>query len=465
MYSNSSDFSNFRVGGGAHATVLSPMVLILALLAIGLIFALPRRKLAIPLLFVCVLAPFGQQIYVGGVHLFITRILTLAGWIRIAPMMRSYAGGALANGFGVMDKLFVGWALCRASATCLEFLQVQAVVNQCGFLIDTLATYLLLRVLIRDEEDIALVVRTLSVLVCILAVSMAIESHYRFNMFGYLGGRLIPELREGRIRAQGPFLGPIPAGTFGATLICMFIWLWRSGKAKTIGMAAIVGALTMVFASSSSTPLLATAAAIVGISMWPLRRQMRAVRWSIVLFLAALQMAMKVPVWWAINHIDLVGGNSAYHRAMIVDQFIRHFSDWWLIGVKSTADWGWDMWDGANQFVAEGESGGLATFVFFVLLVSRTFGAVGTARRNMADDPQRECFFWLTGATLFSFVVSFFGISFSDQSMIGWLCFLAIAAVATVSYGTVRTVRPSETVELPEQPFVAQEEECSWFPG
>ena len=98
--------------------------------------------------------------------------------------------------------------------------------------------------------------------------------------------------------------------------------------------------------------------------MWPLRRNMRTIRrWGMVIFVVSLHMVMKAPVWFAIAHIDIISGNSGWHRAMLIDQLVRHFSDWWLIGVQSTANWAFEMSDQANQFVYEAESGGLITLV------------------------------------------------------------------------------------------------------
>ena len=108
---------------------------------------------------------------------------------------------------------------------------------------------------------------------------------------------------------------------------------------------------------------------------------MRALRWGLVLFLSGAALVMKAPVWFLIAHIDLTGASSGYHRAMLVDQFIRHVGDWWLVGVKDASVWGFDMWDTCNQYVQEGESGGLVAFVFFLVVIVRSFARVGAARR------------------------------------------------------------------------------------
>jgi hypothetical protein len=423
---------NMRVGGGANASSMTPPVLAILVIAVVLIWVLPRKYVIIPFLLSIFLTPFGKQLYIGGVHFFLPRILILCGWVRLLYLKSTSSKTKIASGgFTSIDKVFLLWASLRALATFLEFLDMSALINQAGFLIDTLAGYFLLRFLIQDEEDIGRVVKTFAVIVSILALTMVNERLMGLNVFGYMGGRFAPFIRDGSIRSQGTFTGPIPAGTFGATLFCLFVWLWYSGRSRIHGIAGMVASAMIVLTCASSTPALAFPAGLLGIAMWPLRKHMRIVRWALATALVALHLVMKAPVWMIINHINLVGGNSGYHRAMLIDQFIRHFSDWWLIGVKSTASWGWDLWDQANQLVAEGETGGLATFICFVLIVSWSFGRIGTARKRIAGDRKKEWMCWFLGSALFSFVVSFFGISFSDQSIYGWLALLAIICVST----------------------------------
>ena len=426
---NGSD--NVKIGGGYASSSMHPAVLVLMLITIVLVFALPRRYVIVPILLAVFLTPFGQQIYVGGAHLFLPIILILCGWLRAAwkgESLRSALGG-----FNGVDKVFLWWAIFRATATFLEFMQWQAAITESGFLIASIGCFFLLRMLIREEQDVVRVFKALALVVSVLAVTMTIERIHNQNLFGFIGGHMLPQIRDGEIRAQGSFQGPIPAGTFGATSLCLFLWLWRSGKSAAAGVAGIVGSSVMVVTSASSTPLMAVAAAVLAVLMWPMRKKMRMVRWGIVVVLIALHLVMKAPVWMLINHVNLVGGNSSYHRAMLVDQFVRHFGEWWLIGVQSTAQWGWDMWDQANQFVWEGESGGLATFVCFVLLVSRSFGMLGTARKYARGKRSKQWLLWLLGCTLFSYTVAFFGISLSDQLVWGWYLLLAMICAAAAS--------------------------------
>ena len=435
MYQNP---ENLRFGGGADGSMLHPAVMVWMVITIILLFTLPRQKMIVPFLLIVVLGPFGQQLHVG-VHLFVARILIFFAWIRIVMIKAGSSNTEIVSGgFNGIDKLFVWWAILRAIATCLTFLEMGAIINQVAFLWDTLGGYFLFRFLIRDKEDIVRVMKTFAVIVAILSVTMINEQLTAKNVFGYIGGRMEPFLRDGKIRAQGPFTGPIPAGTFGATLLCLFIWLWTSGRSFMFGFIGVIGSTVMMFTSQSSTPLMAFPAGILGISFWPFRQYMRPIRWAFSITLLILHMVMKAPVWMLINHIDMVGGNSSYHRAMLIDGFVTHFKEWWLIGVASTANWGWDMWDQANQFVQEGENGGLATVTCFIMMVSRCFGRIGKARK-LSHDRKQQWSLWLIGAGLFAQVVAFFGISFSDQSIFGWYALLAIIITATEPAATLKT--------------------------
>jgi hypothetical protein len=143
---------------------------------------------------------------------------------------------------------------------------------------------------------------------------------------------------------------------------------------------------------------------------------------------------MNAPVWFLIARVDIVGGSSGYHRARLVNDFITHFPDWWLVGTIENARWGNTMWDLSNQYVAEGEVGGLVTFVCFLALICICFSRIGTARKSVEGDRSKEWYFWILGATLFSHVVGFFGISYFDQTRVSWFALLAIIVIATAPY-------------------------------
>lgn len=425
------EVGNNTFGGGTAETRLGIGVGVAMVAIIVLVIVLRRKWILPPLLIGLLLLPVGQTLVLGGLHLYVTRILTLVGLIR-AIISRVPEKSLFGAGFNALDKTFIAWILIRTLAFIVRFPEMGAVANQFGGIWDVLGGYLLLRWLIHDKEDILRTITTLAYTAILLGVTMVCEKVTRFNVYGWLKSTpIIPEIRNGSTRAQGPFHHAILAGTFAATLLPLFFWLWKSRTNRSLGLLGILGSSAAVFASASSTPVSAYLAAIAGMCLWPMRNNMRFVRQGLVIGLIALNFVMTAPVWWAIEHVDLAGGSAGEHRAELIDSFIRHFGEWWLVGTSNNANWGYEMWDVGNQFIAEGISGGLATFLLFIAIVCCGFKWIGRARKANRGDLHNEWHFWFLGAALFSNVVAYFGISYFDQTRYSWFALLAIVCVAT----------------------------------
>ncbi len=412
---------------------MHPAVLAAMLIAMVLVLVLPRKQAITPLFLVALVTPFGQQLYLGGVHWFVLRTVILTGCLRVAA---AGTGARVAGGFNGFDKVFCLWAVSRAVAFMLLYREGGAVVNQIAFLLDALGGYFLLRFLVQDEDDIVWVAKLLVAVTLVMGASMLNERLRGVNVFGYAGSfSVIPQLRDGQIRAQGAFGHPVLAGVFGATVFPMFFWLWRSGRARGAALAGFAGSTAMVLASASSTPVLAMIASVGGLCLWPIRQYMRGVRWGIVLTLVGLALVMKAPVWYVIAHVDVVSASSGWHRAQLVDTFVNHWPDWWLIGTKDDANWGSETVDTSNQLVAEGVSGGIAALFWFIVILRRGFGELGTARRLAQHDRDlnREWFLWSLCAVMLSHLVAFWGTAYWDQTRFWWFAFLAIIPVATMA--------------------------------
>jgi hypothetical protein len=426
---------NYTFGGGASETLIHPLILIAMLLAAVFILFGPRKWLPVPFILVVFLGAVGQQIYFGGFHFYVTRILVITAILRIIISAFAVPGPLLAGGTNAVDGIFVFWVICRCGAdVILNNFASGAWTYQIGWLIDAIGGYMLMRFAIREEEDMVRVLKVFAALTCIFTITMADEKFHNQNIFGFLGVLPVsPGVREGAIRAGAAFAHPILAGVFGVALVPLFWWLYQSGKAKTAGALGFCGSMGMMLMSASSTPLLAFAAATIAWFAWPFRGKLQYLRWGIVILLIGLHLVMKAPVWMLIARVDLIAGNSGYHRAMLIDQCIRHFWDWWLIGTNDAGTWGWDLWDTSNQFVQEAESGGLLTFILFIAIISLTFRRLAKARifsESEGDLPQAR-FMWAQTVTLFTHCVCFFGISYFDHTKMMWYAFLAIAAAST----------------------------------
>jgi len=213
--------------GGATQTVLNPVVLVAMLIAIVLIFVLPRKHVIVPVMLISFLVPLGQSVYAVGVHWQVIRIIILAGLARFVATKLTGKKSPFAGGFDNVDKAFLICAVAQAIATPLQYMDSQALVNEFGILIDFLGGYFLLRALIQDEADAYRTLKCLAVLTVILGACMVREQVSLQNIFGQIGlGRSVPEIREGKIRSQAVFQHSLTAGTFGATLLPLFVLLW-----------------------------------------------------------------------------------------------------------------------------------------------------------------------------------------------------------------------------------------------
>ena len=423
--------AHLRFGGGAADSAINPLVALWLLIALVLIFALPRGKAIAPFLLAFFTIPIGQVVVLGGFHFTALRVLILAGLVRRATFPKSTLAGKYPGGFSALDWVVVFWSVSAVIALFLEFPQMQAFINCLGVLLDTLGGYLVVRSFIPDGETVRRTIKALAVICTILGVCMINEQISHINIFGLLGGisREVT-VREGTIRSAGS-MGCLYAGAFAGVLVPLFLWLWTGGKSRMAAIFGLAGAIAMVITSNSSTSELAIKGSFVGLGFWPLRKKMRLIRWGLVITLVGLHLAMKAPVWALIARIDLTGSSSGYQRFCLIDMTVKHFSNWWLIGSQDYPNWGWDSWDLCNQFVAVALTGGLLTLIFYIAIFSRGFGAIGNARKRVSGDRQQEWLLWCFGSTLLATVVAHFGINDVAQLYMGLFSLVACISVVT----------------------------------
>ncbi|WP_433968459.1 glycosyltransferase [Tunturiibacter gelidiferens] len=248
---------------------------------------------------------------------------------------------------------------------------------------------------------------------------------------------------------MGCFQHPLLAGTFGAISVPLFAALWvQAPKRRFMATIGFLSATVIVIASASSTPLLAYACGILALAMWPMRMHMRILRWALVGTLVLLQILMKVPVWALIQRVDLIGGSSGFHRYYLVDQFIRNAGEWWLLGARSTAQWGPDMWDHANQYVAIGVTSGVVPLAVFLAVIVWGFKSMGRLT-HWRKETGKALLAWFLGSALFVNVVAFFGISYFDQIALVWWCLLAMISTLSVSAPAHARVSPGPPSAVP----------------
>lgn len=428
-------------GGTAWAdqTVLHPLgVAAIAMLGLAVLI-LPRRYAVLPMLtMACFVAP-AQRIVVFSLDFNLLRIMVLFGWLRLVlhGEMRSMA-------WKTLDTAVLLWAASGVVAYSILHGSIEAAVFKCGCTFDALGMYLLFRCLIRSWDDLDRLVLGCVLLSIPVAAAFLVEKATGRNAFAMFGG--VPEvtvMREGRLRCQGAFAHPILAGCFWAVLLPLIASLWWSlTPKKYYTCAGLACSLFIVIACSSSTPLVSLMMAGTAAILYPLRGQMRLVRWSAIICLCCLHLVMKAPVWHLISRTDIVGGSTGWHRYYLIDQAVHRFDEWWLLGTSSTVHWGHGLFDITNQFILEGVRGGALTLGLFIWIIALGFGAVGRLWRCMSSDPARTRMAWALGISLLVHCTNFFAVSYFGQIIMLWWLSIAIIASLDKSRSKAGFARP-----------------------
>ncbi len=395
------------------------------LLLLGLaILTLPRRYSILPLVALACFIPAGQRIVVATLDFTLLRILVLFGWSRIL-LRREDVGFS----FKTIDKVFIAWSTCSAITYVLLRGDSGSMIYKLGGMFDAIGVYFLFRILIRDWDDLFRVVKYFMILSIPVAIFFLIEFKTGRNLFSILGG--VPEItkiRVDRLRCQGPYVHPIAAGVFWASMFPLFVVYMRAQGTKFLAFLGIVSSLMIIVFCASSTPVASAAAAIAALLVYPFRRFMRLLRWGAAFAIVGLHFAMESPVWSLIGRTDLVGGSTGYHRYQLINQTILRFDEWWALGTRSTADWGHFLFDVANMYVSQAVRGGLATLILFIIVLTLAFRGVGRMLRLTEREPLKQFMCWVVGVSIFSHCVSFIALNYSHQNEMVFFMMLAITA-------------------------------------
>jgi hypothetical protein len=409
-----------------NTTFLNATGLAFGLLMGLLMLVLPRRYALFPVIAMVCYMTMGQRLIVFGLNFTLIRVLLLFAFVRVVARGEMQIGG-----FGAIDRIVVWWVLSSVLTYSLLWKTGEAFVNRLGLAYDALGLYFIFRMLVRDLDDMRRATHQFAWLVIPLAVCMLIEKATGRNPFVAFGG-LPPEtlVREGVLRCQGPFAHPILAGAFAGALLPLFAGLWQQ-KSRLLALLGILSACSIAATAGSSGPLMAAAVGVIGMCLWPLRRHMRNVRWALGLSLLVLHVAMAAPIWFLLARVSIFDGSTGYHRAILIDHAVRNLSEWWLFGTRSTAHWGYYMFDVTNQYVLIGVQGGLITLILFLAIMVRCFGAVGRTMRNWTEkNPEAEKFAWALGASLLVHAINYISVPYFDQNIVNWYLLLAMIAAA-----------------------------------
>jgi hypothetical protein len=406
------------------------------------LFLLPRKWAPVPLLIGACYMPMSVEVVVGPFHFTVIRILVAAGVVRILLRHEQLTGG-----MNSLDRLMVVWATWVLFSSIFHNDPSFGLIFRLGMVYNACGIYFLLRAFCRSLDEVVKLCRIAAILLVPVAAEMLYEQLTSDNLFSILRSvSVIPEIRSGRIRAQGPFAHSILAGTVGAVCLPFMIALWRQyRKEAVIGIGAC---FVIIFASASSGPIMSAMAALGALWMWRYRHKMRLIRWLAVFGYIGLALVMNAPVYYLIARIDLAGGSTGYYRSRLLQSAFEHFSEWWLAGTDFTRDWmpmenvaGWNPnhTDITNYYLNMGVLGGLPLMLLFIAVLGKGFSFVGQALRKSAElTPESRFMVWSLGASLFSHAVTFISVSYFDQTFV--FLYLTLAAIGSAWTRTVRVI-------------------------
>jgi hypothetical protein len=408
---------------------MNPLALTLIVVNAVALLVLPRRWAPLPLLVGTCYMTLGQGIDIGPLSFTALRILVAAGGLRI--LLR---GERLNGGLNGLDWLMVVWSVWAIASS--PFHQEEgALTFRFGLVYNAAGIYFLLRVFCTSLDDLKLLCRMTALVLLPVAAEMLIFEHGAFrNLFAVFGGvSEIPAIREGRVRASGPFAHPILAGTVGAVCLPLMVAIWRTHKRTAlVGLAACA---SIVVTSASSGPLMSAIFAVGALLMWRFRARMRAIRWSALIAYVLLDLVMKAPAYYLISRIDVAGGSTGYHRARLIESSLEHLGEWWIVGTDYTRHWmptgvSWspNHTDITNHYLYMGVLGGLPLMFLLIAVFAQAFAFVGQ-RIPAGPDESTSFMAWTLGASLFAHAATSLSVSYFDQSFL--FLYLTLAAISS----------------------------------
>jgi hypothetical protein len=416
----------------AQTTYLHPLIALL-LLALALVTLFRGRNAAMAALLVAInFITAAQRISISGLDLPIYRIMICIALLRIV-LCREQVWFRLNN----LDLLII----FQVGYTFVAGMIRNPAVSELGYAIsvalDNLGGYLVVRMLVRDRNDMRSAVTALMWISFLIAALFVFERMTGRNPMAAFGG--VAEstwVRGGKMRVQGPYPQVILAGAVWAAIIPLFIAArLKNGIRRPLMYVAVAAAAVIIVLCASSTPLVSLVIGIGASVLYYQRDLLGKLKAAIVIGLILLALFWNKPIWYLVAKVDLTGGSTGYFRYFLIDSFISHWKEWILIGTRTTAFWGLGLADVANRYVSVGVDGGLPAFAFFIASIVFSFRYVGLLVTH-ATGPDERRDYWALGVSVLVHLFNFIGVSYFSQVTLCW--WISVAFCASL-YQSART--------------------------
>ncbi len=407
---------------------------------------IPRRWAFAPLVLLSCFLPVAQRVVIFNFDFDFPRLLI------VAAMLRFLIRGEFKKlDWNSIDKCFLWFAVISFFAFIWVHGDSISLTRRLGWMLDVVGFYFVFRLVFMRSVDVKDVVLVLAIASIPVAIVFAVEYSTHRNLFSVFGS--VPPvtwIRGGRLRCQGPFVHPIIAGCFWGSLVPVFASLWFcGGRWRMWSLVSVSSAMVIVLATNSSTSIMAVIFGAIALLAFPLRNSMRVVCWTALLLAIALHAVMKAPVWHLLARATVFDASTGWHRYFVIDQAIRHFGDWFLVGIPDTNSWG--VWDITNGYVWVAIEGGFFALAMFMGMIWKSYRRVGDECRRFGKDPVGSHMAWSLGCTLFVHCTNFLGVSYFGQARMLW--YLTIALIASMGpRGVVPAGSPARAAAVARGP-------------
>jgi hypothetical protein len=379
--------------------------------------ALPVRLKFVPLLVAVCHLP--NSSIIGGADFSTARLLIGLGVL--SAVLSGKLQWSLKHSVDRLMVLFAGVAIITSFGHA-KTEESNPLVFSLGLIYNFVGAYVYVRTYIPSVKVFPLVAKWVTLILLPLALLMAFQKITERNPYSVLGGGIgdASFLREGKVRAQGPFGHPILAGTVAASAAPLILILWNQNRRLAVsGLAACV---LITLSSASSGPIMTFTAAAGAVLLWKVRFHLKSIKRAALLALIVLHFTMKAPVWYLMARIDLTGSSTGWHRAELITAALKHLEEWWLSGTDYTVHWmptgvSWspNHTDITNHYLQMGVVGGLPLMCSFILIIAICFRCLGR-NLNAFGNTSFEFVFWCIGAMLSAHCFTFLSVAYFDQS-------------------------------------------------
>lgn len=406
----------------------------------------PKETMLVPIIVAMCFLPADIAITIGSLHFSGLRLLTLIGISKV--FMNGHNRTLTIN---KIDKLFIFYNLAGAIIYIISSQnQIGAFIFQGGACIDSIILYFVFRYTIQSKETLYLITKSFSYCIIALLPFTIIEFYSAYNLFSFLGRSSIA-VRDGEIRAAATFSHPILFGSFAAAL---FPTLWSAFKRekKNLTRIALASCIFVVYACSSSGPVVALAAVIFLLFFFKWKQHSSRLAWFILTMAITVHFIREKPIWhFLYMRLPLKASSTGRHRYLLIEAATQEFNKWWLLGYGDIgANWHLTYWpwtharftDITNHYLLVGVRGGFLTMVVFIYLcynVVKTLGSFAISQQDISD----QWLYWGFTVMMISHCLTFLSVAYFGQ--ITMLLFLTIA-VSSFAYDESKKTKPHDVV-------------------